>query len=166
VVCTTSKIHYSNYSILSIASLIAKEVPSDILPRLQQLEKEGVVLAEEQKLDEALDKLSQAIAICDYYASVYNNRAQVYRLKGDVDSALADLNLAMKHGVGQPKILRQAYTQRAIIRKQKGDIEGAQADFERGNVSHIMIAWTIYNCSDNRFQRCQVRKSYRKKYLC
>ncbi|KAG2180964.1 hypothetical protein INT43_008546, partial [Umbelopsis isabellina] len=110
----------------------AKEVPSDILPRLQQLENEGVRLAEEQKLDEALDKLSQAITICDYYASIYNNRAQVYRLKGDIDSALEDLNEAMKHGVGQPKILRQAYTQRAIIRKQKGDLDGAQADFERG----------------------------------
>lgn len=110
----------------------AKEIPEDILPQVQELENEGVKLAEEEKLDEALDKLSQGITICDYYASIYNNRAQVYRLKNDLDSALADLNQAMKYGVGQPKVLRQAYTQRAIIRKQQGDLAGAQADFERG----------------------------------
>jgi Flp pilus assembly protein TadD len=79
-----------------------------------------------------LEKLSQAITICDYYASVYNNRAQVYRLKNDLESAVTDLEQAMKYGVGQPKVLRQAYTQRAIIRKQQGNLEGAQADFERG----------------------------------
>jgi tetratricopeptide (TPR) repeat protein len=101
------------------------------------LETQGVKLAEENKLDEALDKLSQAIKICDYYASVYNNRAQVYRLKNDLASAVTDLEQAMKYGVGQPKVLRQAYTQRAIIRKQQGDIEGAQADFERGNFEEM-----------------------------
>ncbi|KAI9286582.1 hypothetical protein BC943DRAFT_351387 [Umbelopsis sp. AD052] len=110
----------------------AREIPTDILSQVQELETQGVKLAEEEKLDEALEKLTQAIAICDYYASVYNNRAQVYRLKNDLESAVTDLEQAMKHGVGQPKVLRQAYTQRAIIRKQQGNLEGAQADFERG----------------------------------
>ncbi|CAO3687814.1 unnamed protein product [Umbelopsis vinacea] len=127
----------------TVDTTIAKEIPKDILPQVQELEKEGVKLAEEDHLDEALDKLSQAITICDYYASVYNNRAQVYRLKNDLERAIADLDNAMKYGVGQPKVLRQAYTQRAIIRKQQGDIAGAQADFERGAKFGNPIAKTI-----------------------
>ncbi|GAB5590618.1 hypothetical protein Unana1_05518 [Umbelopsis nana] len=136
----------------TVDTTIAKEIPEDILPQVQELENEGVKLAEEEKLDEALDKLSQGITICDYYASIYNNRAQVYRLKNDLDSALADLNQSMKYGVGQPKVLRQAYTQRAIIRKQQGDLAGAQADFERGAKFGNPIAKTI-SVNENPFAK-------------
>lgn len=134
----------SNTLLTSLCQYLAKEIPEDILPQVQELEKEGVKLAEEDQLDEALDKLSQAITICDYYASVYNNRAQVYRLKNDLERAIADLDNAMKYGVGQPKVLRQAYTQRAIIRKQQGDIAGAQADFERGKRSQKITADGVF----------------------
>ncbi|KAJ3048413.1 hypothetical protein HK102_012699, partial [Quaeritorhiza haematococci] len=58
--------------------------------------------------------------------------AQAYRMKGETDLALQDLELAIQHGVRNNNILKQAYTQRAIIKKQKGDIAGAEADFALG----------------------------------
>ncbi|CEI89130.1 hypothetical protein RMCBS344292_03499 [Rhizopus microsporus] len=109
------------------------EISSDLLPKLEQLEKDAVSAAEGNDLNKALVLINQCIQLEPKYASAYNNRAQMYRLDKKIDRALDDLNLVIQDlGQGQPKVLRQAYTQRAIIKRQQGDLEGSRQDFEEG----------------------------------
>ncbi|KAJ3058487.1 Tetratricopeptide repeat protein 36, partial [Quaeritorhiza haematococci] len=108
-------------------------IDPEMLERVKAIEVEALDLAERKNdLDGTIEKLSEAIGVCPVYASAYNNRAQAYRMKGETDLALQDLELAIQHGVRNNNILKQAYTQRAIIKKQKGDIAGSEADFAQG----------------------------------
>lgn len=54
--------------------------------KAKALEVSGVKAAESCNIEEALKYFSQAIEICPTRASCYNNRAQAFRLKGDVES--------------------------------------------------------------------------------
>ncbi|KAI8826682.1 uncharacterized protein EV422DRAFT_6208 [Fimicolochytrium jonesii] len=103
-----------------------------LLTQLKKLEAEAVQLAEEKDVKGAIQKLDECIRLEPGYASAYNNRAQAYRLEGDVDKALADLAKAIELGEGDPVVLKQAYTQRAVIRKDKGDVNGSDSDFAQG----------------------------------
>ncbi|KAI8063591.1 tetratricopeptide repeat protein 36-like protein [Gongronella butleri] len=109
-----------------------KEISPEVLEKLQGLERDAVALAEKDDLEGALKLLNQCIDTESDYASAYNNRAQIFRLQKETDKALADLDKVVQLGVGQPKVLRQAYTQRAIIKRQQGDEKGAREDFELG----------------------------------
>ncbi|ORX45494.1 hypothetical protein DM01DRAFT_1340008 [Hesseltinella vesiculosa] len=109
-----------------------KEIDPSILMELKSLETQAVELAEKDDLEGALMLLNQCIEKEPEYASVYNNRAQIFRLQNDNESALQDLDKVIQLGAGQPKVLRQAYTQRAIIKRQQGDMKGANQDFELG----------------------------------
>ncbi|KAI8807064.1 tetratricopeptide repeat protein 36-like protein [Cladochytrium replicatum] len=102
------------------------------LAQLKAIELEGVRLAEKNALTSALEAFTKATELWPTYASVYNNRAQLYRLLGNTDAARADLDTAIRCGVGNSTVLKQAYTQRAILRRQQGDGEGAEADFAQG----------------------------------
>ncbi|OBZ86794.1 Tetratricopeptide repeat protein 36 [Choanephora cucurbitarum] len=106
----------------------------ETLAKLESMEKEAVVLVEkDQDTEKALSILNQCIDMEKNYASAYNNRAQIYRMKNKLDEALQDLNFVIEDaGEGQPKILRQAYTQRAVIKRQQGDVVGSRKDFEIG----------------------------------
>ncbi|KAL1917925.1 uncharacterized protein VTP21DRAFT_3759 [Calcarisporiella thermophila] len=105
----------------------------ELIASLKQREAEAVQLAEADRTEDALRIFTEIIDKSGgVYASGLNNRAQLYRLMGDLDKALVDLNQAIEVGHGQTKVLKQAYTQRAIIRKMQGDAEGALADFEIG----------------------------------
>jgi len=108
------------------------EIEPQLLAQLKEIETRGVQLAEQNKLQEAIELFSEAIAKGPTYASAYNNRAQAYRILGNQANALQDLEQAIVYGREQPKIMKQAYTQRAIIRRSQGDNEGAHADFEQG----------------------------------
>ncbi|CAO3587902.1 unnamed protein product [Absidia cylindrospora] len=96
------------------------------------MEREAVTLAEQEDTDGALAILDQCIELEKDYASAYNNRAQIYRMRDEKEKALEDLGHVIRLGEGQPKVLRQAYTQRAILRRQQGDVHGSRADFEMG----------------------------------
>lgn len=86
---------------------------------------------DEAAIHQAIKLFSQAIEQCPEYASAYNNRAQAKVLLGALDSALADLDLAIEHGVGRQDVLRHAYTQRGLVRKRVGgQDEDARRDFE------------------------------------
>ncbi|RKP25255.1 hypothetical protein SYNPS1DRAFT_4566, partial [Syncephalis pseudoplumigaleata] len=102
------------------------------LAQLKALELEAVKAAEANDHPRAIERLSEAIALCPEYASAYNNRAQVYRLMGESDRAFEDLELAIKHAGGNKAVLRQAYTQRGIIQKARGNTDAAFRDFEQG----------------------------------
>ncbi|KAI9305577.1 hypothetical protein BJ944DRAFT_200797 [Cunninghamella echinulata] len=116
----------------SVQSNPIKEIEPEKLEKLKSMEKEAIDLAEKNELDSALKILNECIELENEYASAYNNRAQIYRLKNDTDKAMEDLSQVIKLGEGQPKVLRQAYTQRAILKRQQGDVIGSRADFEMG----------------------------------
>ena len=54
----------------------------ELLKKSKLLEIEAVKLAEEQKLDEALEKFTKSLELTPNRASIYNNRAQALRLSG------------------------------------------------------------------------------------
>ncbi|KAG0229726.1 Tetratricopeptide repeat protein 36 [Actinomortierella wolfii] len=108
------------------------EIDPELLTKVQKLEQESILLAEKDDVEGAVAELTKAIELCPEYASAYNNRAQAYRILKNDDAALADLDLAIKYGTGQPNILKQAYTQRGVIKKLRGDKDSALIDFELG----------------------------------
>nr|XP_025039351.1 tetratricopeptide repeat protein 36 isoform X2 [Pelodiscus sinensis] len=57
---------------------------SELLEQVKELELQGVLAAESGDVNRALEKFSQAIQLLPERASCYNNRAQAFRLKGDV----------------------------------------------------------------------------------
>ncbi|KAI8334571.1 hypothetical protein BC941DRAFT_431579 [Chlamydoabsidia padenii] len=109
-----------------------KSIDPDLLVKLKAMEQQAVDLAEKNDTEGALVILNQCIELEKEYASAYNNRAQIYRLRNENGKALEDLGQVILLGEGQPKVLRQAYTQRAIIKRQQGDVHGSRADFEMG----------------------------------
>ena len=52
----------------------------DHVREAKELEKQGVVLAESGRLTEALEVFNNAVLVSPLLASVYNNRAQTFRL--------------------------------------------------------------------------------------
>lgn len=50
----------------------------------KRLEFEGIKAAETGSLDEAVRLFTEAIQLCPSRASCYNNRAQAYRLQGNI----------------------------------------------------------------------------------
>ena len=80
----------------------------------------------------------KAISIAPERPSCYNNRAQAYRLKGDIQSALNDLNMAIRQhhdninandNAGK-RAAKQAYCQRGLIYRRNGRDEEAMSDFK------------------------------------
>jgi tetratricopeptide (TPR) repeat protein len=98
--------------------------------KIKQKENDAILLAESKDYECALSTLTVIIEEYPYYGSAYNNRAQVYRIMGNENSALVDIEKAIEYGDGS--VLKQAYTQRAIIKKKVGDEQGAELDFQKG----------------------------------
>uniref|UniRef100_A0A915E0G1 Tetratricopeptide repeat protein 36 n=1 Tax=Ditylenchus dipsaci TaxID=166011 RepID=A0A915E0G1_9BILA len=104
------------------------------LPNIEQCEQldiEGVKLAESLNYEEALSKFNEAITICPSNPSPYNNRAQVYRLQGKNDEALDDLEKSIALSEGKGKSALQAYNQRALIHRLQGENDKAKEDYEK-----------------------------------
>lgn len=105
------------------------EVEKKVFPQ----ELEAIKLAETARdYSGAKQLLDKVIATCPTYSSAYNNRAQLYRLLGDRDLALADANEAIRHARQKyrPSVLRLALCQRGILRREGGHPEEAFNDFE------------------------------------
>ncbi|XP_067946175.1 tetratricopeptide repeat protein 36-like [Watersipora subatra] len=98
-----------------------------------KLQSEAMKLAEGEDFDTALELFNEAIKLQPDNAAGYNNRAQVLRLKGDVDGAKNDLELAIAKSGGVGSAACQAFTQRALIRRLQGDDEGCLADFKKAD---------------------------------
>ena len=96
-------------------------------------ELEAIQLAESTKdYGRAKQILDQVIACCPTYASAYNNRAQLLRLMGEREAALADLNEAIRRAEQsrRPSVQRLALCQRGIVHREGGRTEEAFHDFE------------------------------------
>ncbi|KAJ1878706.1 hypothetical protein LPJ57_003260 [Coemansia sp. RSA 486] len=106
-------------------------VSPQLKSKLQSLERQAIQAAETGNLTLALTRLTDILDTHPYYASAYNNRAQVYRLIGTMDKALQDLDKAIEHAQ-EESVLGQAYTQKAIMLRSKGDQDGAYYNFSMG----------------------------------
>ncbi len=85
-----------------------------------------------EKITEAIDMMTAIIESCPSYGSAYNNRAQMYRLMGNSDAALKDLDKAIAVSCTKPAILKQAYTQRGLLYRYLGDSVKAEQDLADG----------------------------------
>lgn len=78
-------------------------------------------------IDEAIHDLTEALRFTPGLATVYYNRAILYRMKGDRDSAMDDYNDAIRL---DPEDM-PAYCNRGLLRVEWGWIEEALEDFEK-----------------------------------
>jgi tetratricopeptide (TPR) repeat protein len=113
-----------------------------------QLELQAIRLTEQKspQLQDAVRLLTQAIALAPEYPSPYNNRAQVYRLLGEQEKSLADLNRAIELcDSAAPNdfslVKRQALNQRAWLRYQAaadggGEGEGGDGDEKNSDAAY------------------------------
>ena len=109
---------------------LSDNVDPSLVEEMRGLEAEAVRMAEGGNLPGALSILEKAINRFPTDASLFNNRAQVYRLLGDNRAALADLDQAIKLSGSKGKAARQAFTQRGLLHKLSGENEEALSDFK------------------------------------
>lgn len=96
-----------------------------------QLEVQGIRLAENGKLQEAIAILTKAIETAPNHASLYNNRAQVYRLLDDDEAALEDIQSTIQLCYSKGDIYCKALCQRGILHfKHRRDAEAIE-DFQK-----------------------------------
>ncbi|XP_014256650.1 tetratricopeptide repeat protein 36 homolog [Cimex lectularius] len=98
-------------------------------PEVKELEKQGVLKAEEGKFLEAVDIFSQVILKAQT-ASAYNNRAQAYRLLGKDKEAMDDLNKSLEICQSKGRSGCNALCQRGLLHRKCSRIEQAKRDFE------------------------------------
>ncbi|TMW43386.1 hypothetical protein DOY81_011534 [Sarcophaga bullata] len=103
---------------------------AEVLKESKQLEIEAVKLAEEQKLDEALEKFSKSLELTPNKASVFNNRAQALRLAGKDEAAFEDLNQALTYSTKPSKTRCHALCQRGVLFRKQEKLDDARNDFE------------------------------------
>ena len=106
-----------------------------LLKELKDLELKAIEHSSKSDYPTSLEILNQVLLRCPTYSSGYNNRAQVYRLLGDEQSALRDLNKAIELSERDPSahtVRGNAYTQRAILKRNMGDLKGEEQDLQVG----------------------------------
>ncbi|KAI6647551.1 Tetratricopeptide repeat protein 36-like [Oopsacas minuta] len=106
-------------------------VSSPEVVKAKALELEAVTAAEQGELDKSLQLINLSIDLTPDPASLYNNRAQIYRLMGRTQDALSDLDTAIDLSGGVGKSAVMAYTQRGLLLKLQGDDDKAWNDFKK-----------------------------------
>lgn len=98
-------------------------------PEVKQLEIDAVNAAQGGDFTASMELFDKVIAMAPKYASVYNNRAQLFRLQGDNERAMEDLNNAIKLSEGKGLPASQAYVQRGLLHQLNGNCEDHANDF-------------------------------------
>jgi hypothetical protein len=88
---------------------------------------DGLALAWQGDLDDAIAAFDRAIAAAPRSADAYLNRGMAYRSKGDLDRAIADFNRAVRYA---PRAAR-GYYNRSLVLRQMGAVDRARADEQR-----------------------------------
>jgi len=127
-----SLIDYNQKNNLKEETIYMKQYSEDKITRARELEIEAIRKAEKKLYDEALELFEKAFKVTPQNPSLLNNRAQTYRLKGENQLAMKDLDDAINLCEGDKIVAKQAYTQRGLIKELNGDEEGARKDFEMG----------------------------------
>ncbi|KAG8180919.1 hypothetical protein JTE90_020146 [Oedothorax gibbosus] len=107
------------------------EVLTPSVVESKELESNAVKLAEAGRVEEAITILNESIQISPERPSGYNNRAQAYRLKGNISAATKDLDSAIRLSGGTGKSACLAYCQRAIVHRLQGEQKEAVEDFKK-----------------------------------
>merc|ERR1711862_232144 len=103
-------------------------------PKLSKsLERQAIAACERGDVESALETFRRAIEADVGRASCYNNRAQAFRLKGDIASALNDIESALTKSGGRGRAAKQAFVQRGLIHRRNGNDEQAKKDFEKAS---------------------------------
>ncbi|KAJ3210391.1 Tetratricopeptide repeat protein 36 [Clydaea vesicula] len=109
-----------------------EKIDKNILTQIKHDELKAIEFIKNNEFSKGLNIFNKIIETCSTYASVYNNRANYFRMVNKLDEALLDLNLAIEYGGGQKLLLGNAYTQRGLIKKELKDELGAELDFLEG----------------------------------
>ncbi|XP_077288924.1 tetratricopeptide repeat protein 36 [Arctopsyche grandis] len=97
---------------------------------LKQLEIQAVRFAENKEYEKSLNVLEQVMVLSPNRPAAYNNRAQVYRLMGNIDAAFSDLTEALKFSDKNGKAYKQALCQRGLLHRKLGRDDEARRDFQ------------------------------------
>uniref|UniRef100_A0A8C3RVH1 Tetratricopeptide repeat protein 36 n=1 Tax=Chelydra serpentina TaxID=8475 RepID=A0A8C3RVH1_CHESE len=137
---------------------------SELLEQVKDLELQGVLAAESGDVNTALERFSQAIRLLPERASCYNNRAQAFRLKGDVAGALQDLDTALRLSQGTGRVACQCFVQRGLLNVLRGHEDNARQDFEQGArlgspfARHQLVLMNPYSALCNQMLMEMMRK--------
>lgn len=104
--------------------------PSSVPQEAKSLEREGMVTAENGNVDKSIEIFTQVVNKYPDYASAYNNRAQAFRLKGDTNRAMEDLERAITLSDRKGKVGSSALCQRGILQRKLGHDDSAMEDFK------------------------------------
>lgn len=104
----------------------------------KRLEIKAVELANKNEYEQAFDHFEQALILWPENASIYNNRAQAFRLQNRINDAFNDLDKAIQLSDGNETnsnhhhhVARQAYCQRALIHLLNENRELGLKDMQR-----------------------------------
>merc|ERR1711915_377330 len=98
--------------------------------RIKELENAAVKAAEAGELKKALEMFNEVVSLAPERSSAYNNRAQALRLSGRPDSAMKDLDTAIKLSKGKGRAGSSALCQRGILNRREGRDDDAMTDFK------------------------------------
>jgi tetratricopeptide (TPR) repeat protein len=87
----------------------------------------GCALADEGKINEALDHYNEAIRILPSYANAYNNRGNIYTGRGQYQRALEDFNESIR----LKPAYASTYNNRGNVYAQLGQYQPAIEDFSK-----------------------------------
>ncbi|KAI9219947.1 hypothetical protein BC828DRAFT_384762 [Blastocladiella britannica] len=141
--------------------------------RVRSLEAEGIQLAESDDASDpsaAIARFTEALSLCPESATLHNNRAQAYRMQGDLERALADLDDAVRYASNGGSsadlgVLRNAYTQRAVVLKGLGRQDESVRDWERAAQLGSDVAKTMAVAENPFAQMCNaIMKEVMAKY--
>ena len=126
------------------------DLDENLLVTVKEMEMHGVLAAKAGDFDVALERLGSAIEMAPRYSSLYNNRAQVYRLLQRYHDARADLDVAIQHSDPSSngmnpiniRVAKLAYAQRGFLLKGFLDQEGlGEEDLQRAaKLGHSLAA--------------------------
>jgi len=94
---------------------------------VEALQSIAQAFADQEKYDEALEKLNKAISLAPDEPSVYTLRSRIRILQNDIDGAIEDLNEALRK---EPRDVG-ALLMRATLRESKREFDAALADVQR-----------------------------------
>ncbi|XP_055691363.1 tetratricopeptide repeat protein 36 homolog [Lutzomyia longipalpis] len=106
------------------------EEPTSAVKESIQREVDAIKAAELGDLTKAVELFTSAIEMAPKRPAPWNNRAQAYRLLGNDEAALSDLEEALKLSGGTGRTGCRALCQRGLLRRKNGDDDGARSDFK------------------------------------
>lgn len=94
--------------------------------------------------ERAVEACDEAIRQSPGAVFLHYHRALAHRANGDLDRALADMNVVVEHSIREKLNPSSEYTSRGVIYLEKGDIERALADFNAANKTGAISGAAVF----------------------